>query len=167
MLTLLLACAEPEPEGPCPVWADEVVADGVLDNSHDCGTWTLPVGEHLYVNVYIEEIEVPCSDVIDDGVDRPHEPAYTNMSNDAPKWTYDYVGGAAVDVAEITITCEEGTEWHARVHVVAAQEAGARARRPLPLPGHSLRPPSFAFRPPAPGALPNAPGRGPLPLTGG
>ncbi|MSQ03159.1 MAG: hypothetical protein EXR71_14930 [Myxococcales bacterium] len=119
MLTLFLACAEPEPEGPCPVWADEAAADGVLDNAHDCGTWTLAVDEHLYVNVYIDEIEAPCADVIDDGVDRPHEPTYTNMSNDAPKWTYDFVGVSAVDVAEVTITCEEGTEWHARVHVQA------------------------------------------------
>ena len=117
-MLFLLACATPEPEGPCPEYADALPVDGVVDNGAACGPWTLPVGEHLYVSVYIEEPEVPCAESHDAALDRPYEPSYTNMSNDAPKWTYDFVGLEAAEGQEVAIECDEGTSWHARVDVV-------------------------------------------------
>lgn len=117
-MLFLLACAEPEPEAHCPTFADAIPAPTVVETADDCGTWTLPVGDHLVVNVYISEPEVPCTDEIGAGLERPHEPSYTNMSNDAPKWTYDFVGAEAADGVELAIVCDEGTEWQARVDVV-------------------------------------------------
>lgn len=117
-MLFLLACAEPEPEAHCPEFAEAVAAPTVVDTDDDCGTWTLAVDDHLVVNVYLSEAEVPCTDSFGAGLERPHEPAYTNLTTDGPKWTYDFVGAEAAEGVEVAIVCDDGTEWQARVDVV-------------------------------------------------
>jgi hypothetical protein len=116
MLLLLLACATPEEDVTCAAWPDAASApDGVVEDS--CGWWQIAVGDHLYVNVYLAEADATCSDALGDGLVLNSDPIYTNMSDDAPKFTYDIVGDAAGTALGVDITCDDGTRWGAQVDV--------------------------------------------------
>lgn len=109
MLLLLLACAD----STCD-WPDAAaVPDGPVEDS--CGWWEVAVGEHLYANVYLSEPESPCSDTLDPSLHLNSDPIYSAMSGDSAKWTYDVVVDAAGSEMEVTVTCDDGTAWYARV----------------------------------------------------
>lgn len=113
----MFACGEPEPEPACEEWRPLANVDGVIDNDEDCGQWTLPIGEHLYVNVYVSEELSPCEAEHAAEIGLPYDPIYTNLETDGPKWTFDFVGNEVVSDSAIDVSCDDGTEWHARVSV--------------------------------------------------
>ncbi|MDP2306014.1 MAG: hypothetical protein Q8P18_08300 [Pseudomonadota bacterium] len=116
LLASLIACAAPVDDGSCAEWpADATPADGVVDET--CGWFTLPVGDHLYANVYIVEPESPCDVVLGPGLVLNSSPIYSAMSNDAPKWTVDVVAEAPGEALLVDVACEDGTRWQARVDV--------------------------------------------------
>lgn len=120
MMTLLLlaACADEPPAPACASFPDSPSAPAtVLSNEDDCGFWSLAMDEQLIVSVYVTVPEAPCSDEVGDGLELPSTPIYTNMSDDASKWTYQFFAVAAADSAEIAITCDEGTTWNGRVRI--------------------------------------------------
>lgn len=119
LLLLSFACASLS-TSPCADWpSDPVEADGVLENADSCGFWLLPVGEHLYVNVGITAEESTCAATMEPYVELNADPIYSNMSNEGPKWTFDFVGmkPSGAEATGIDVSCDEGTEWAARVVV--------------------------------------------------
>ena len=108
-MLFLLACASSTCDWP----ATATAPDGSVEDS--CGYWAVPVGEHLYANVYLSEPESPCEAALDPALHLNSDPIYSAMSNDAAKWTYDVVVDAAGDPLEVTVTCDDGTAWYARI----------------------------------------------------
>lgn len=117
LFAALLACGTaPSDDGSCAEWpAAPAPADGVVEAS--CDWFTLPVGEHLYANVYIAEPESPCDVTVDEGLALFSSPIYSAMSNDAPKWTVDVIAEAPGEALLVDAICDDGTRWQARVNV--------------------------------------------------
>ncbi|MES2642807.1 MAG: hypothetical protein V4850_25210 [Myxococcota bacterium] len=116
LFALLLACAAAPEPGSCTTWPGEAAAaDGVVEAS--CGWFVLPVGEHLYANVYVSEPESPCDVALGEGLKLNSSPIYSAMSDDAPKWTVDVVAESPGESLLVDVTCDDGTRWQARVNV--------------------------------------------------
>ena len=116
MSLLLLACAPATDETACTSWPDAAVPpDGVTEES--CGWYALSVGGHLYANVYVTDPDAGCDAVLADGLALNAEPIFSNMSDDAAKWTYDIVATSAGNSLHADVTCSDGTRFEARVDV--------------------------------------------------
>lgn len=122
-LFILFACAEePEETEVCPdMPASATPAPTILYNADDCGYWSVVVGEQLVLDISITEVEIPCELVADTGLKLLYEPAYSNMGLTDPKWTFQVLAESEAAEIDLVITCEEGTEWNARVDVIAAE----------------------------------------------
>ena len=121
MLLLLLAWTEPAASGCDDYPTDPTPPPGVLGSADTCGYWSLAVGEHLYTSVGVTEAQSPCSAALGDGIVLNADPIYSAMSDDVPKWTFDVVGESSTGTgyAGVEIACDDGTEWSARIQVVA------------------------------------------------
>lgn len=122
-LFFLFACAdEPEETEVCPDMPESPApAPTILYNADDCGYWSVVVGEQLVLDISITEVEVPCELVTEAGLELMYEPAYSNMSLTDPKWTFQVLAESEATSVDLAVTCEEGTEWNARVDVIAAE----------------------------------------------
>jgi hypothetical protein len=110
----LYACAE---SGPCTFPDSAVATGGVLGNEDSCRFWTVPVGEHLYLDLHVTRELPDCAIAVGDALSVPNDPIYSNLATDGPKYTYDVVADSVVAETNIDITCDEATEWHALVAV--------------------------------------------------
>lgn len=102
---------------PCEWTAEPREPDGVLASwRNDCGVWIVAPGDHLILDVFLDDPEAPCAEVLDEGVELMSSPIYSNFEPDGPKWTYDFVVDEAFEgTAELSVTCEDGTEWWGRI----------------------------------------------------
>lgn len=116
---LLAACAGDDTDR-CEGWPDEPQAiTGVVDSdSDDCGYWELPLGEHLYTNVYVLEELAECSYSLGDGLALFAEPTWSNFQGGGMKWTYDVIGEHALDDwSAFEVSCDDGSAFSARILV--------------------------------------------------
>ena len=122
LIALLYACAEePVKEEACAGMPDSAsTPPTVLGNEHDCGYWTVALDAQLYVSIVVEEVESPCASDPGEGLEQLYDPIYSNMNNDAPKWTFQILGTSVIEGTTLSVTCDEGTTWHAKVDVVAS-----------------------------------------------
>jgi hypothetical protein len=133
---LAIACAPTETDQPaCPEWpSEESAIDGKLGNEDTCGLYSLAVDEQVVIELYLSEpideaqeeagaAITACESTFSDGLDMRYDAgSYTNMSDDAPKFVMQVFGSEArSDPAEFDSICFEGTEFHARFRVSAAE----------------------------------------------
>jgi len=123
-LTPLLGACDKEEEAIgsvyCEDWPTELEeATRTLDSRYDdCGYWSVPAGEHLYINVYVYEELVACASELGPGLTLFAEPTWSNFEGGGMKWTYDVLGDApADDWAEFSVICDDGAVFEARVLV--------------------------------------------------
>lgn len=123
LIALLYACEdEPKEEEVCAAMPDSASAPpAVLRNEDDCGYWTLAAYDdtdraQLVVSIVVDEAEAPCTSEAGAGLELLYDPLYANM--DEPKWTFQIAGREVADAIPLSITCDEGTTWHAKVDVV-------------------------------------------------
>lgn len=109
LLLLLLGCAGTE-ANECQPPAEATVPDGGLNNDDDCGHWAVGVDEHLYIRVELTEPDQDCEGETTGSVEQPYAPIYSNLSDSAPKWTFDVLGMEAGE-GTLDIVCGEGTTW--------------------------------------------------------
>jgi len=119
---LMGACdKDEEPSGTsyCEAWADEVAeVSRTLDSRYDdCSRWTMPAGDHLYVNVYVYQELVDCAHYLDDGLEIFASPTYSDFTDDGMKWTYDVTGAAAVEDGAFEVSCDDGVIFEARLTI--------------------------------------------------
>lgn len=105
------ACGGRGEEEGCADFPGEATAPtGTLGGINDCGHWSLAVGAHVYLNVEVTAPDMDCSGTTSGAVFLPYDPIYSNLSDDAAKWTFDIEGGEAGE-GTLDVTCEEGTRW--------------------------------------------------------
>jgi hypothetical protein len=119
---LAWGCADGEDDGAhCEEFpAAAAEAPTVLTNEDDCGWWTVAVDDYLVVSLYVDAEEQPaCELTYDDALLMKYgdDAAYSNLSNDEPKVTWQVFGAAATGEASWSASCDEGTEWAMRVAV--------------------------------------------------
>ena len=117
-LSLLLTCDDDSsPLESCSFPSEPSAASGVLDSSHDCGFWSIAIGEHIYLNLAVDSFESTCSLTLGPGLEENASPSYSDLGDQGAQWTYDFVGVETAEDSEITLECSDGVTWYGRVNV--------------------------------------------------
>lgn len=117
LILLALACAEEEPPV-CESFPDEAAPPAtVLENSDSCGYWEIPVGDQLVLDIAMSAPDYRCTVTVGDGLSVPYDGTYSYLTGQEPKQTFQVFGEAPVERSDISVVCEEGTEWAAQVQV--------------------------------------------------
>jgi hypothetical protein len=84
--------------------------EGTLTDEDSCQAWALIVGEHAYVNIFVEDEFIDCDAQLEDFLAIPHDPTYSNMGDEGPKWTYDFLAVSEGEGAA-SVSCDDGNLW--------------------------------------------------------
>jgi hypothetical protein len=91
--------------------------DGVLDEVDDCGWWTIDVGQHLVASLPVAGNATTCVIEADPPLDANAAPIFSDFGDGGPHLTFDFISDSAGTNLNVTITCDDGGRWDARVDV--------------------------------------------------
>ena len=93
-------------------WKMEVPSpvEGTLSDEDSCKAWSLIIGEHAYVNIFVDDEFIECDAQLEDNLEIPYAPTYSNMGDEGPKWTYDFLAVLEGEGAA-TLSCDDGNIW--------------------------------------------------------